>query len=43
MPSDWKPGNKVIVPPPKTLAEMEARIEDETCEMIDFYLAKKSI
>lgn len=43
MPLDWKPGDKVIVPPPKTLAEMEARLQDDTCEKIDFYLAKKSI
>lgn len=43
MPLDWKPGDKVIVPPPKTLAEMDARIADTSCEKIDFYLAKKSI
>jgi peroxiredoxin (alkyl hydroperoxide reductase subunit C) len=43
MPLDWQPGDKVIVPPPKTLAEMEARIADTSCEKVDFYLAKKSI
>ena len=43
MPLDWQPGDKVIVPPPKTLAEMDERLADETCEKIDFYLAKKSI
>ncbi len=43
MPLDWKLGDKVIVPPPKTLAEMDARIADTSCEKIDFYLAKKSI
>ncbi len=43
MPLDWKPGEKVIVPPPKTLAEMKARNEDTSVERIDFYLAKKSI
>jgi peroxiredoxin (alkyl hydroperoxide reductase subunit C) len=43
MPLNWKPGDKVIVPPPKTLAEMDARIADTTCEKIDFYLAKKTI
>jgi peroxiredoxin (alkyl hydroperoxide reductase subunit C) len=43
MPLDWKPGDKVIVPPPKTLEEMEARLADESCELIDFYLAKKSL
>jgi peroxiredoxin (alkyl hydroperoxide reductase subunit C) len=43
MPLDWRPGDKVIVPPPKTLAEMEARIADVFCEKIDFYLAKKDL
>jgi len=43
MPLDWKPGDKVIVPPPKTLAEMEARLADDSCEKIDFYLAKKEL
>jgi peroxiredoxin (alkyl hydroperoxide reductase subunit C) len=43
MPLDWQPGDKVIVPLPKTLAEMDARIADTSCEKIDFYLAKKSI
>jgi peroxiredoxin (alkyl hydroperoxide reductase subunit C) len=43
MPLNWKPGEQVIVPPPKTLAEMDARIADTSCEKIDFYLAKKTI
>ncbi len=43
MPLDWKKGDKVIVPPPKTLAEMEDRINDKSIEMIDFYLAKKEL
>jgi len=43
MPLDWKPGDRVIVPPPKTLAEMEARLADDTIEKVDFYLAKKEI
>ena len=43
MPLDWKKGDKVIVPPPKNLAEMEARIADDSCEKVDFYLAKKSL
>ena len=37
-----KPGEKVIVPPPKTVAEMEER-EKSDYEMIDFYLAKKEL
>lgn len=43
MPLNWRKGDKVIVPPPKTLAEMDARIADTSCEKVDFYLAKKSI
>jgi peroxiredoxin 2/4 len=40
LPLDWQPGQKVIVPPPKTVAEMEER-EKSSYEMVDFYLAKK--
>lgn len=43
MPLDWRPGDKVIVPPPKTLEEMEERLADDTIERIDFYLAKKEL
>lgn len=43
LPLDWKKGDKVIVPPPKTLAEMNERIKDESLEKVDFYLAKKEL
>ena len=43
LPLDWKKGDKVIVPPPKTLEEMELRIEDKSLEKVDFYLAKKDL
>lgn len=43
MPLDWKKGDNVIIPPPKTLEEMNDRIADDTCEKVDFYLAKKSL
>jgi peroxiredoxin (alkyl hydroperoxide reductase subunit C) len=43
LPLNWKKGDKVIVPPPKTLQEMDDRIADTSCEKIDFYLAKKTI
>lgn len=43
LPLNWKKGDKVIVPPPKTLAEMEDRINDDTVEKVDFYLAKKEL
>ena len=41
-PLNWKPGEKVIVPPPKTVAAMEER-EKSDYEMVDFYLARKSL
>ncbi len=43
LPLDWTPGQKVIVPPPKTLAEMEARNKETGIERIDFYLSKKDL
>jgi peroxiredoxin (alkyl hydroperoxide reductase subunit C) len=43
MPLDWVKGQKVIIPPPKTLIEMDERIADKENERIDFYLMKKNI
>ncbi|MGB2760447.1 MAG: peroxiredoxin, partial [Maribacter stanieri] len=43
MPLDWKRGDKVIVSSPKTLDELNARLEDDTLEKVDWYLAKKSL
>ena len=43
MPLDWRKGDKVIVPPPKTLEEMQARIKDDSFEKVDFYLVKKNL
>jgi len=42
LPLNWKPGEMAIVPPPKTVDEMEERIKSDY-EMVDFYLAKKKI
>lgn len=42
LPLNWEPGEKAIVPPPKTLADYEARIKSDY-EMVDFYLAKKEL
>ncbi len=42
LPLDWKRGDKAIVPPPKTLDEMNDRINSDY-EMVDFYLAKTDI
>lgn len=43
MPLNWRKGDKVIIPPPKTLDEMNERLADNNIERIDFYLAKKSL
>jgi len=43
MPLDWKKGDKVIIPPPKNLEEMNERLEDTSCERTDFYLCKKDL
>ncbi len=43
LPLNWKRGEKVIVPPPKNLEEMERRLADDTCERTDFYLCKREL
>ena len=43
MPLDWKKGDKVIVGPPKTLDELNQRINDDSLEKVDWYLAKKRL
>jgi peroxiredoxin (alkyl hydroperoxide reductase subunit C) len=43
MPLKWRKGDKVIVPPPKTLDEMNERLADKNIDLVDFYLATKSI
>jgi peroxiredoxin (alkyl hydroperoxide reductase subunit C) len=42
-PVNWKPGDKVIVPPPKTEKEVADRLAAKDYEKLDFYLMKKSI
>jgi peroxiredoxin (alkyl hydroperoxide reductase subunit C) len=42
MPLNWTPGEQVIVPPPKTVEAMLER-EASDYDMVDFYLAKKSL
>ena len=43
LPVDWKVDEKAIVPPPKTLVEMEGRIANKKYEKVDFYLAKMEL
>jgi peroxiredoxin (alkyl hydroperoxide reductase subunit C) len=41
-PLDWQPGDKVIVPAPKTLEALAER-KASNLEMVDWYLAKKAL
>ncbi len=41
-PANWQPGDKVVVPPPKTTAEMDKRMT-EGYECKDWYLCFKKI
>jgi len=43
VPVNWKPGEKVIVPPPKTVDEVAERNQNPDYERFDFYLNKKSL
>lgn len=42
-PVNWEKGDKVVVPPPKTIKDMDERDSNESYEKTDFYLAKKSL
>ncbi len=43
MPLNWRKGDRVIVPPPKDLDEMQERIDGDYAEKVDFYLVKKDL
>jgi len=43
LPLDWKNGDKVICPAPKSLNDLNDRLADNTVEKVTWYLAKKSI
>ena len=42
-PLNWQPGDKVILPAPQTLEQLDARLADESVEKMDFYLAEKQV
>jgi peroxiredoxin (alkyl hydroperoxide reductase subunit C) len=42
-PADWKPGNPVIVPPPVTIGEAEARSRDPNLEVTEWYFSEKRL
>jgi len=43
VPVNWKPGEKVVVPPPKTMDDVAERASHDEYERFDFYLNKKSL
>ncbi|MFZ5979372.1 MAG: peroxiredoxin [Candidatus Zixiibacteriota bacterium] len=42
-PANWQPGEKVIVPPPKTQEMAEERLADKNVECTDWYFCKKDL
>ncbi len=42
-PANWRPGDKVIVPPPKTQEAAEARVKEAGIECKDWYFCKKDL
>ena len=42
-PMGWQPGDKVVVPAPKTVADVEKRLADESLERKDWYLSLKKL
>jgi peroxiredoxin (alkyl hydroperoxide reductase subunit C) len=42
-PANWRPGDKVIVPPPKTQEMAEERVEEKGVECKDWYFCKKNL
>lgn len=43
LPAGWKPGEKVVVPPPASQQAAEERVGEEGIEVIDWYLSKKTL
>jgi peroxiredoxin (alkyl hydroperoxide reductase subunit C) len=44
-PEGWRPGDKIILPPPKTVADAEARVAEHAAnpDAKDWYFVKKSL
>lgn len=42
-PADWRPGQPVIVPPPGTTADADARVADDSLNVTDWYFAKREL
>jgi peroxiredoxin 2/4 len=42
-PANWRPGDKVIVPPPATTQEADERVKNKEYEVTDWFFSKKKI
>lgn len=42
-PANWKPGEKVIAPPPRTAEDAAARVADGSLECVDWYFCRKDL
>ena len=42
-PANWRPGEKVIVPPPTTAQAASDRVADKNVEVTDWYFSKKQL
>ncbi|MEK7268786.1 MAG: peroxiredoxin, partial [Nitrospirota bacterium] len=42
-PVNWREGEKVLVPPPKTVADVEERLSHTERDIKDFYLSLKDL
>lgn len=42
-PVNWQEGDKVVIPPPKTVADVEERLSHSDREIRDFYLSLKEL
>jgi peroxiredoxin (alkyl hydroperoxide reductase subunit C) len=42
-PANWKPGERVIAPPPRTAEDAAARVADASLECVDWYFCRKDL
>jgi peroxiredoxin (alkyl hydroperoxide reductase subunit C) len=43
LPENWKPGERVIVPPPRTMQDVPDRLDNPAYDARDFYLVYKNV
>ncbi len=42
-PESWRPGQKVVVPPPKTMGDARTRMQESGIERTDWYLSMRNL